>query len=537
MSAQFERVLNTFQTRNSDLLNWAASTITLTVGGEPEGFTIKAEKSGDAVTTTITAADASGFRYSLNALRRWIEDGASAPLSLSDKPAFRIRGVIEGFYGIPWRHEQRLRGVANFADFNMNTFMIAPKDSPWQRFKWRDPFTSEFLEQSKELVDAGLDNGLAVAICVSPGLSVSYSSASDREALMVRYRQLQGIGVKHFGLLFDDIPWELTAEEDIARYKTTALAQADFSNWIYSEVIALDPEAILTVCPMHYCGRGHEQYLQDMGAALNPKINLFWTGRTICSEYLEIFDAKIFEETTKRPPLYWDNFPVNDGSMRHSLYIGPVQQREAGLEAHSAGLLSNPMTQFELSQLPVGTIGEYLWNSHTYNPYDAWERSLAKMVPNERDRKALRGLLRCTMGTVTGGDPAPDLRPIFNTATTARREGRLAESAKIFRIAGETMLEDARVLRDSAFSRPEVIAEVAPWIGKFELGAKTLIGLASIIERSAFDAGQRCLVANRSLAEEAGALRDSLDTPKQKMFGDQIDGSLWELMIELGYTE
>lgn len=531
-----ERILSNFRSRFPSLLDWASSTITYSQSGDPESFTIDATRTDKSVTATITAGDESGLRYALNALRHWYTESTEAKLAKSDRPAFGIRGVIEGFYGIPWTHSQRLRGVANLADFNMNTFMIAPKDSPWQRFKWREPFNGDFLKQSAELVEAGRDHGLSVAICVSPGLSVQYSSEADREALMVRYRQLQAIGVRHFGLLFDDIPWELSSAEDEAKYATTALAQADFSNAIYAALKELDSNAILTVCPMHYCGRGTEPYLHDMGRALNPEINLFWTGRSICSEYLEIFDAKIFEETTKRPPLYWDNFPVNDGSMRHSIFIGPVQQREAGLEAHSAGLLSNPMTQFEISQLPIGTVGEYLWNSRTYDPYAAWERSLSALVPHEGDRKALRGLFRCTMGTVTGGDPAPDLRPVFATGTTARREGRLKDSATIFRTAGEQMLADHQTLISPSFSRPEVIEEIKPWISKFELGAQTLIALARIIESCEFDSAERSLKANKNLAIEAGALRDALDRNQAKMFGDQIDGSLWELMIELGYT-
>ncbi|MER3559123.1 MAG: hypothetical protein C4336_06505, partial [Armatimonadota bacterium] len=41
-------------------------------------------------------------------LQAW--DGRSLPImSVSDFPALAWRGVVEGFYGVPWRHAARLR--------------------------------------------------------------------------------------------------------------------------------------------------------------------------------------------------------------------------------------------------------------------------------------------------------------------------------------------------------------------------------------------------------------------------------------------
>jgi hyaluronoglucosaminidase len=519
----------------SDLSGYSVETVISHMAGA-ESFEIHAAKSGAKIHATIKASNNSALRYALNAMLRWITDGCNGELTLNDSPDFKVRGVIEGFYGKPWSHEQRKRGIANFADFNMNTFMIAPKDSPWQRFNWRAPFTDEFLAKAKELVDHGNLHGVNVSVAVSPGLSVVYSSQADRDAVLVRYKQLSEIGVRHFGLLWDDISWELNDPTDAATYKTTALAHADFTNAIYEGLKKIDPHAILTMCPMHYSGRGNEPYLLDIGNNLNKEINLFWTGRSILSEYLEIFDAEIFEKTTKRYPLYWDNFPVNDGSLRYSLFITPVMSREKGLDKYSAGLLSNPMTQFEMSQLPLGTIGDYLWDTQTYEPFESWERSLVKMLPNEADRTALRAMLRCTMNSCVGGDPAPDLRPVFGSGTSARRAGDLKKAESIFKAAGEEILKHADHLEKPGFSRPEIIEEVRPWLHKFRLGGKTLIAFGDVIGRCSFDADQRMLVGDASLIAELAKIQEELEAPKQKMFGDQIDGSISELMSELGYN-
>ena len=112
----------------------------------------------------------------------------------------------------------------------MNTYILAPKDDPWQRFDWRTPLSDNFLNSTKELIERGEDLLIDVAVCISPGLTVKYSDDLDVDALMVRYRQLSKIGVTQFGLLLDDIPWELQFAEDQARYATIAQAQADFAN-------------------------------------------------------------------------------------------------------------------------------------------------------------------------------------------------------------------------------------------------------------------------------------------------------------------
>ena len=387
-----------------------------------EGFSISASRSGNAVEATIGLTLEHSLRYALNALRTWLGTGEIA-LELIDGPDFPVRGVVEGFYGKPWSHAQKLKGIEFFADCNMNTYFLAPKDDPLQRFNWRSPFTAEYLEATRELIERGKLHGIDFVLCVSPGLSVEYSNEADVDSVVHRFKQLTDLGSTHFGMLWDDIAWEMQHDSDNARYASIAAAHADFTNRVWTKLIAYNEKAQLTVCPMHYAGRGNEPYVVDLGRELMSRINLMWTGRSICSEYLDIADAVIFERSALRPPLYWDNFPVNDGGMQVNLYIGPVRGREKGLHKYSAGLLSNPMLQFEASQIPISTIGEYLWSTENYNPDQAWDRALLQLMPHEADRAALRHFLRTSMGTTVGGDPAPDLRQVFRAGVSAWRAG------------------------------------------------------------------------------------------------------------------
>jgi hyaluronoglucosaminidase len=404
-----------------------------------EGFSLSASRSDNKVEATIGLTVEHSFRYALNALKAWL-GSTETKLELVDGPDFAVRGVVEGFYGKPWSHSQKLKGIEFFADCNMNTYFLAPKDDPLQRFNWRSPFTSDYLNKTKELIDRGKVHGIDFVLCVSPGLSVEYSSDADVDSVVNRFKQLTDLGSTHFGMLWDDIAWEMQHDSDNAKYPSTAAAHADFTNRVWDKLIAYNEKAQLTVCPMHYAGRGNEPYLIDLGRELKSRINLMWTGRSICSEYLDIADAVIFERNALRPALYWDNFPVNDGGMQVNLYIGPVRGREKGLHRYSAGLLSNPMLQFEASQIPISTIGEYLWNSDNYSPDEAWERALVNLIPHKLDRGALRRFLRTSMGTTVGGDPAPDLRQVFRAGVSAWRAGDMQKAAQVFKSEGEAIL-------------------------------------------------------------------------------------------------
>jgi hyaluronoglucosaminidase len=525
---------NAFSTRHETAIGKYEISLTLKAQRteKVEGFAISATRSGNLVEATIGLTLEHSLRYALNALRTWLETDLDE-LELIDGPDFPVRGVVEGFYGKPWTHAQKLKAIEFFADCNMNTYFLAPKDDPLQRFNWRSPFTAEYLSSTKELIDLGKIHGIDFVLCVSPGLSVEYSNEADVDAVVNRFKQLTDLGAKHFGMLWDDIAWEMAHDSDNARYASTALAHADFTNRVWNKLLSYNEHAQLTVCPMHYAGRGNEPYLIDLGRELKSRINLMWTGRSICSEYLDISDAVIFERSALRPALYWDNFPVNDGGLQVNLYIGPVRGREKGLHKYSAGLLSNPMLQFEASQLPISTIGEYLWNTEKYNPEEAWERALVKLISDQSDRIALRRFLRTSMGTIVGGDPAPDLRQVFRAGVTAWRSGDMNKAAEVFKTEGEAIIGNQKYLSNPDFSYPEIITEIKPWLVKYQAGGETLIALAEILLTCSYDSEKMIIVGPSDAPIKLHALAEKLDGIKKNLFGDQIVGPLNELAAEL----
>ena len=62
-----------------------------------------------------------------------------------------IRGVIEGFYGTPWSHDERLDLIRFCADEGFDTWVHAPKDDPYHRERWREPYPDDELTRLAEL--------------------------------------------------------------------------------------------------------------------------------------------------------------------------------------------------------------------------------------------------------------------------------------------------------------------------------------------------------------------------------------------------
>ena len=269
----------------------------------------------------------------------------------------------------------------------MNTFVYAPKDDPLVRRAWREAYTGDDLQRLTELVERCAAHGIEFVYCLSPGLSIRYSDPGDIEALSAKFSSVAALGVRTFGLLLDDIPTDLQHQADRATFPDLAGAHVHLVNQVAAR---LGPDRALVVCPTVYWGRGDEPYLARLGAGIDPRIDVFWSGRAICSPTLDLDDAERFAATTGRPPMFWDNYPVNDVAMGFELHIGPYRGRDPELGRTARGVISNGMELFEASKIPFATIADYLASPATYDPEASWRAALLEVVgPDDLDAFAL----------------------------------------------------------------------------------------------------------------------------------------------------
>jgi len=374
--------------------------------------------------------------------------------------AFQHRGVIEGFYGTPWSHEDRLYVIRQLGAAGMNRYVYAPKDDPLHRARWRDPYPEEFLRRFSELVACGGPLGVEVGFAISPGLSIRYAAADERRALCEKLAVFRGLGVRFFGLCLDDVPSALAHAEDRAAFRSLAAAHAALAHEVRD---SLGPEAVLWLVPTDYLGVAATDYLEELGAGLDPSIEVGWTGRTVCSPTIELAEAQARAATLRRRLLLWDNVPVADGPMRPMLHLGPYVGRAPELARCASGVLLNPMQHARASLLTLRCAAAFLADPQRYDAEASWHAAatalgagaseafvlfarahrFSPLTPDDRDRELEALLARLREALRAGADPRPAL-----AALRAALDARAAVGDAL-----RQRLADRRLLE-----------EISPWL-------------------------------------------------------------------------
>jgi hyaluronoglucosaminidase len=292
----------------------------------------------------------------------------------------KVRGVIEGFYGAPWTHDERLDLIRFCGEQGFNTWVHAPKDEPQHRRLWRERYPDGELELLAELVGEASRAGVEFVYAIAPGLDLCYSNESEFETLLAKCAQLQTIGVRSFQLLWDDIEHALHCPEDVALYgreeRPTAAAQAPFTNR-FARV--LDQHEPLVVCPMGYAGTVDSPYRQIFGSRLDPEIVVYWTGPEVVSAGIsrEALDLAV-RRFHGHELLLWDNYPANDFAS-DILYLGPLRGRDSRLaEGNLRGIVANAMVQAVPSKLALATVADWARAPSSYDPLASYERALRR---------------------------------------------------------------------------------------------------------------------------------------------------------------
>jgi len=295
--------------------------------------------------------------------------------------AFRLRGIVEGFYGPPWSFDARREVLSFVAALRMNAYVYAPKDDPFHRARWREPYPTDEQAALGALATHCREVGVRFGFAISPGLDITYESEADRAQLDAKLAPLLDAGVDWFVLALDDIP----------AAPGLALRQAELATWLHGRAVDRLPGASITVCPTEYMGTRPSPYLADLARGLPAEVSLLWTGPTVCSPTVTVGDASNWTAAVApHEVLLWDNYPVNDGSMTTRLHLGPYDGREAGLSGVLGGVLLNPMAQPRASLVALSTAARFLADPDGYDGQREWATSLAAV--GREHAPALRSL-------------------------------------------------------------------------------------------------------------------------------------------------
>jgi hyaluronoglucosaminidase len=317
----------------------------------------------------------------------WIGLALAASPVMAKRIGPPLRGVVEGYYGRPWSGDARRDVIRFMGSHGLNAFVYGPKNDPYHRDRWRDPYPQGALADLRETVRVARRSKVRFVFALSPALDVCYACRDDFVALRTKFAAVARTGVRHFALFFDDAPTELSHPPDVKRYAgmdaaALARAHADLCNrtdrWLRRRGL---PGLVLMV-PTDYAGTECHPYHTELGRRLARGIAVGWTGSGVFAPTLGGDEARARRACVGgHPVVLWDNFPVNDGILSSNLHLGPLTGRDASLARALHGHLLNPMTQPHASLVALGTAAAYFADPAAYDPERAWDDAIGELDP------------------------------------------------------------------------------------------------------------------------------------------------------------
>jgi hypothetical protein len=289
-------------------------------------------------------------------------------------------GVIEGYYGKPWSWDMREDQASFLKPRGYDFYLYAPKADEFLRKRWREDHPRAEADHLAHMAAHCAGLGMRFGVGLSPYEAWNDFGPEAQADMARKLAFFDAAGVTDLAILFDDMKGE---QADLAQ------AQIRMTHWIAERTKA----SRLIVCPTVYTddpmlervfGPTPPSYLTDLGAGLDRKIEIFWTGEEVCSrEYSPGHLAEVTERLRRKPTL-WDNYPVNDGpAMSPYLYIRAFTGRPASIGRHLAGHAVNPSLQPTLFRIPALTLVESYARGEDYRYGQAFDRAAAEALGPE----------------------------------------------------------------------------------------------------------------------------------------------------------
>jgi hyaluronoglucosaminidase len=498
-----------------------------------EGYALRVSGAGHGAWITLGGTDAAGQFYAVQTLRQlFVRTGSDrwkvAGVQASDYPSMPLRGTIEGFYGRPWTHAERLDQMDFYGDVKANTYIYAPKDDPYHRGKWREPYPADKLAELGELVDRATANHVRFTFAVSPGESICYSDPADREALEAKLQALYDLGTRAFSIPLDDISYtRWNCEGDRAAYgepgrAAAARAQVDLLNDVQRDFVSTH-EGVrpLQTVPTEYGDLTDTAYKQTMRTTLDPAVVVMWTGTDVVPPKITNDEADQVSKLFGRKVFVWDNYPVNDfGNTSGRLLLAPYDKREAGLSEHLSGIVANPMNQPYASKVAVFGTADFSWNDRAYDARENWPRAMSYLSGG--DREATEALLVLgdlehmapTFGATPWQPQAPELDRRVALFWTTWDEGKRAEAVSTLRGYATAVERAPATIRGGAVDEGFTV-DAAPWLDATQLWGRameTMLDALAARQDGDRTTSDRLLAESNDLQQRARAVR--VDPPR-----------------------
>lgn len=351
--------------------------------------------------------------YGLASLEQIFDRGTQnlSCVEIQDFADIQYRGIIEGYYGVPYNEDVTKQLFRFMARYKMNSYMYGAKSDPYHTQKWDEPYPDSISAEQKAI--GYLSKGMMAHIAASakqnkvnfiwaihPGSAFTENKENKViERIMNKFQKMYDLGIRQFGIFVDDVgvPQDSISLALNAKRLTEA-QQAVEERWNKHYTNPAD-----TVKPIHFVPQLYayswfnDTVCQKFFSALShtsKKAVVYITGAKVWS-VPNSHDLEVVTKSFGRPLAWWWNYPCNDNDMSklfvRDTYTNFADEKwidnDAKLESTLTGanaLISNPMQQGMASCFALFGVADYAWNHSGFNNERNYQAAQKAVVGQQR---------------------------------------------------------------------------------------------------------------------------------------------------------
>ncbi len=401
------------------------------------------------------------------------------------------RGLVEGYYGVPYPVDVKKDLMRFMMRHKMNSYMYGAKSDPYHSAQWKDAYPQTISQQQrelgyltqnmvKELTEVSYQTKVNFIWAIHPGNAFLGSSTVVND-IMSKFKKMYNLGIRQFAIFVDDVSIPTTdADFQLNADRVTAVQRSIEAEWNKEGALPADTVKPLQFVPQIYCSSfagGGEPQRKAFFTALSTtpaNVAVYTTGWGVWS-VPNSGDVEQVRQYLGRDVAWWWNYPCNDNdanklfpmdmytNFSDESHISSSAKVDAAL-ANCLGVLSNPMQQGEVSKIALFGVADYAWNNDAFNNQANWKASFPAIVGEER-ADALKTL--CPYLRYYDSDA---LSSLVNTYKTGLKAGNpngkklMSEMESIISAATEM-----QKLKDSDSESDRLLyTDLAPWLNKLK---------------------------------------------------------------------
>ena len=323
----------------------------------------------------------------------------------------RSRGVVEGYYGVPYNAEVTKDLFKFMKRYKMNTYMYGAKSDPYHTRFWDQPYPTTITPEQKrigflsqemlsDIAKTAQDSKVNFIWAIHPG-NAFIDKDDDKviDRIMDKFQNMYDLGVRQFGVFVDDVgvPYEKDIQL-LGAQRLTDLQNSIEKRWNSNKNVSPSD----TVKPLHYVPQLYAyswttpDKARDFFESLSStpdKIDIYITGSKVWA-VPNSTDLELVKSWLGRDVAWWWNYPCNDNDMtklftmdmysnfRDETHIDNLAKLDPDLQG-AVTIIANPMQQGEMSKISLFSVGDYSWNNSGFNNDRSWEAAIAAVAGPE----------------------------------------------------------------------------------------------------------------------------------------------------------